>query len=100
MRIMFIGKRTDLSKIDAEMERLIEKSGIYLFDVVCDSGHFKDSLGEDYAELRGAPVVYEKGFEGCAKAADYAFIVGGSEERAKVIAGRLAQYNVRGKWLR
>lgn len=100
MRIMLIGNRSELARIDAELERLIEQSGIYLFDVVCDKGYYGNSLGEDYAKLRGAPVIYEEGFNNCAKMADYAFIIGGSEERAKVIAERLGKAGVRGKWIR
>ena len=100
MRIMLVGNRSELARIDAELERLIEQSGIYLFDIVCDKGCYGNSLGEDYAELRGAPVIYEEGFDGCARVADYAFIIGGSEERARVIAERLGRAGVRGKWIR
>lgn len=63
MKIAIIGGDSKhLEMVDNELEQLIEESGNYLFTVI--GGYIEEhagaSLGQLYAELRGAPYVTTK----------------------------------------
>ena len=70
MKVLILGF-TDYKELDVTMNKLIEDSQVFLFNIICGGLNYVDSktIAEQWAENNGCPIVrcYEKDMESLLK---------------------------------